>query len=155
MTSDTILLAGVIGQPIVQSKSPVLHGHWLQRYGIKGHYIPMDASSANLPHVLNNLPKMGFRGVNITLPHKESVLDLADVISDRAALIGAALLVGQLPVGDGSIVQMLAFHAPPLLLIGLFLFRELPRFEVPPIPRKLRYRCWLEPTELSDRTQPE
>jgi shikimate dehydrogenase len=90
MTNETILLAGVIGQPITQSKSPILHGHWLKRYGINGYYIPMDVSSVNLPHVLNNLPKMGFRGVNITLPHKESVLDLADVISDRAALIGAA-----------------------------------------------------------------
>ena len=90
MTNDTILLAGVIGQPITQSRSPALHGHWLKRYGIAGHYIPMDVSSVNLPHVLNNLPKMGFRGVNITLPHKESVLDIADVISDRAALIGAA-----------------------------------------------------------------
>jgi shikimate dehydrogenase len=90
MTSEAILLAGVIGHPITQSKSPTLHGHWLKRYGINGHYIPMDVSSVNLPHVLNNLPKMGFRGVNITLPHKESVLELADVISDRAALIGAA-----------------------------------------------------------------
>jgi len=71
------------------------------------------------------------------------------------ALIGGALLVGQLPIGDGSIVQMLVFHAPPLLLIGLFLFRELPRFEVPPIPRKLRYPRWLEPTDLSDQTRPE
>jgi shikimate dehydrogenase len=90
MSSDAILLAGVIGHPITQSKSPILHGHWLKRYGIKGHYIPMDVSSVNLPYVLNNLPKMGFRGVNVTLPHKESVLDIADVISDRAALIGAA-----------------------------------------------------------------
>ncbi|WP_298259395.1 shikimate dehydrogenase [uncultured Litoreibacter sp.] len=90
MSSDTILLAGVIGHPITHSKSPILHGHWLKRYGIKGHYIPMDVSSVNLPHVLNNLPKMGFRGVNITIPHKENVLDIADVISDRAALIGAA-----------------------------------------------------------------
>lgn len=90
MTKETIPLAGVIGQPITQSKSPILHAHWLKRYGINGHYIPMDVSSVNLPHVLNNLPKMGFRGVNITIPHKESVLDIADVISDRAAVIGAA-----------------------------------------------------------------
>lgn len=90
MTNSKPLLAGVIGQPIAQSKSPQLHGHWLSRYGISGHYIPMEVSSADLPHVLNNLPKMGFRGVNVTIPHKESVLDMADVISDRAALIGAA-----------------------------------------------------------------
>lgn len=88
--TTSIPLAGVIGQPIAQSKSPQLHGHWLKRYGINGHYIPMEVSSVDLPHVLNNLPKMGFRGVNVTIPHKEAVLDLADVISDRAALIGAA-----------------------------------------------------------------
>jgi len=70
-----------------------------------------------------------------------------------AALIGGALLVGQLPIGDGSIAQMMVFHAPPLLLIGLFLFRELPRFEVPPIPRKPRYKNWLETTELSSRSR--
>lgn len=69
------------------------------------------------------------------------------------ALIGAALLMGQLPIGDGSIAQMMVFHAPPLLLIGLFLFRELPRFEVPPIPRKLRYARWVEPAPVSSRAQ--
>ena len=50
----------------------------------------MDIASSDLPHVLNILPKAGFKGVNVTIPHKEAVLDIADVISDRAALIGAA-----------------------------------------------------------------
>lgn len=90
MKSDRIPLAGVIGQPIAHSKSPRLHGHWLARYGIKGHYIPMDVQSNDLSRVLAMLPKIGFRGVNVTIPHKEAVLDLADVITDRAALIGAA-----------------------------------------------------------------
>jgi len=90
MRPDSIPLAGVIGQPIAHSKSPRLHGHWLARYGIKGHYIPMDVQSNDLPRVLELLPKIGFRGVNVTIPHKEAVLELADVISDRAALIGAA-----------------------------------------------------------------
>lgn len=90
MTLAQIPLAGVIGHPIAHSKSPRLHGHWLQRYGIPGHYIPMDVANNDLAHVLNILPKAGFRGVNVTLPHKEAVLDIADVISDRAALIGAA-----------------------------------------------------------------
>lgn len=90
MTQTAIPLAGVIGHPIAHSKSPVLHGHWLARYGINGHYIPMSIESTNLAHVLDNLPKMGFRGVNVTIPHKEAVLNIADVVSDRAALIGAA-----------------------------------------------------------------
>jgi len=90
MTEFKIPLAGVIGYPIAHSKSPKLHGHWLKRYGIPGHYIPMEVSSGNLAHVLNNLPKMGFVGVNVTIPHKEAVLEIADVISDRASVIGAA-----------------------------------------------------------------
>ncbi len=90
MTNSAIPLAGVIGHPIAHSKSPTLHGHWLSRYGINGHYIPMNVESNDLAHVLDNLPKMGFRGVNVTIPHKEAVLNIADVVSDRAALIGAA-----------------------------------------------------------------
>ena len=85
-----IPLAGVIGHPIAHSRSPLLHGHWLARYGIKGHYIPMDVSAADLPQALAMLPKLGFVGVNVTIPHKEAVLKLAHVVTDHAALIGAA-----------------------------------------------------------------
>lgn len=85
-----IPLAGVIGHPIAHSRSPALHGYWLKRYGIRGHYVPLDISPADLPHMLQALPRMGFVGVNITIPHKEAILQFADVITDRAALIGAA-----------------------------------------------------------------
>jgi len=85
-----IPLAGVIGSPVAHSRSPRLHGHWLKTYGIKGFYIPMDVAPADLAEVLIALPKAGFVGVNITIPHKEAVLALADVVTDRAALIGAA-----------------------------------------------------------------
>lgn len=85
-----IPLAGVIGHPIAHSRSPALHGFWLRRYGVKGHYIPMDVAPADLETTLRHLPKIGFVGLNVTLPHKEAILKIADVISDRAALIGAA-----------------------------------------------------------------
>ena len=85
-----IPLAGVIGHPIAHSRSPALHGHWLSRYGIKGHYVPMDVAPDDLPRVLEAMPRMGFVGCNITIPHKEAILGTADVITDRAALIGAA-----------------------------------------------------------------
>lgn len=85
-----IPLAGVIGSPVAHSKSPRLHAHWLKTYGIAGHYIPMDVAHADLAEVLRALPKAGFVGVNITIPHKETVLALADIVTDRAALIGAA-----------------------------------------------------------------
>ncbi len=88
--SLSIPLAGVVGHPVAHSKSPKLHGHWLRRYGIAGFYVPLDVSQADLLEVLSALPKAGFVGVNVTIPHKEAVLKIADVISDRAALIGAA-----------------------------------------------------------------
>lgn len=90
MSDSKIPLAGVIGAPIAHSKSPILHGHWLKRYNIPGHYMPMHIEQADLAHVLETLPKMGFVGLNVTLPHKEQVLALADVVSDRASIIGAA-----------------------------------------------------------------
>ena len=90
MTESKIPLAGVIGSPIAHSRSPQLHGHWLKTYGVKGFYIPMDVATADLETVLRTLPKMGFVGVNVTIPHKETVLQIADLITDRATLIGAA-----------------------------------------------------------------
>ena len=90
MSDYRIPLAGVIGSPIAHSKSPQLHGHWLKTYGLRGHYIPMDVGTDNLGQVLDALPNMGFIGVNITVPHKEKVMEFADLVTDRATLIGAA-----------------------------------------------------------------
>ena len=88
--SGRIPIAGVIGAPIAHSRSPQLHGHWLRRYGIPGHYIPLHVEDADLSRVIQTLPAMGFAGVNITIPHKVSVLEMADLVTDRATLIGAA-----------------------------------------------------------------
>lgn len=88
--AERIPLAGVIGSPVAHSRSPVLHGHWLKRHGLAGHYIPMDVAHDNLEQVLRTLPKMGFVGANVTIPHKEAVIDIADTVTDRAALMGAA-----------------------------------------------------------------
>ena len=90
MTDAKIPLAGVIGSPVAHSRSPRLHRHWLGRYGIAGHYVPMDVAQGDLADALRALPKLGFVGVNITIPHKVTVLGLADLVSDRASLIGAA-----------------------------------------------------------------
>jgi shikimate dehydrogenase len=64
--------------------------HWLKMHGLPGYYIPMDVVADNLEHVLRTLPQMGFVGVNITVPHKEKILEIADLVTDRATLIGAA-----------------------------------------------------------------
>ncbi|MEW2918647.1 shikimate dehydrogenase [Ruegeria sp. ANG10] len=90
MTHDHIPLAGVIGHPIAHSKSPQLHGHWLKKYGLAGHYIPMDVTPEDLETVLHTLPKAGFVGANVTVPHKEAALRIADHVSERASVIGAA-----------------------------------------------------------------
>lgn len=90
MSVAKIPLAGVIGSPIAHSKSPRLHGHWLRKLGLPGHYIPMDVAPEDFEQVLRSLPKAGFVGVNVTVPHKEAALKVADVVTDRATLIGAA-----------------------------------------------------------------
>ena len=90
MNAKSIPLAGVIGSPISHSRSPFLHGHWLRRYGLDGHYIPMEIASSDLERVIETLPMMGFVGLNVTIPHKERVISLADHVTDRAALMGAA-----------------------------------------------------------------
>ncbi|MBZ0122958.1 MAG: shikimate dehydrogenase [Roseovarius sp.] len=90
MSATSIPLAAVIGSPVAHSKSPQLHTHWLKVNGLAGYYIPMEVRTEDLEQVLRTLPKAGFVGVNITVPHKEKVLEIADHITDRATLIGAA-----------------------------------------------------------------
>ncbi len=90
MSETQIPLAGVIGSPVAHSKSPKLHGYWLRRYGVRGHYVPMDISSDDLESAIRILPRIGFVGLNVTIPHKEHVLTISDLVTDRAALIGAA-----------------------------------------------------------------
>ena len=68
-----IPLAGVIGSPIAHSRSPALHAYWLKRYGLKGHYVPLDIAQADLRDALRMMPKMGFVGCNVTIPHKQAV----------------------------------------------------------------------------------
>ncbi len=90
MTHNRIPLAGVIGHPIAHSKSPQLHGHWLKKYGLAGYYVPMDVAPEYLETVLRTLPNAGFVGANVTVPHKEAALLIADQVSERASMIGAA-----------------------------------------------------------------
>jgi len=90
MRAERIPLACVIGSPIAHSLSPRVHGHWLRRYGISGYYVPIELRHETLEEHVRKLPDFGFCGANVTLPFKETVLSFADVITDRAALIGAA-----------------------------------------------------------------
>jgi shikimate dehydrogenase len=83
------LLAGVIGWPVGHSRSPALHGFWLAEHGIDGAYVPLPVRPEKLMAALAGLAALGFRGANVTVPHKESALTLVDRASDMAMRIGA------------------------------------------------------------------
>jgi shikimate dehydrogenase len=126
-------LAGVIGWPIAHSLSPKVHGHWLRRYGLTGYYVPIGLVPEAFEAGFLALPGLGFRGVNVTIPHKEAALALATVRSARAEAIGAANTIVFGPDGaihadntDGyGFIANLRQHAPawvaaagPALVLG-------------------------------------
>lgn len=84
------VLAAVLGDPVDHSLSPLLHGHWLKRHAISGHYIPIRVAANELQHALESLPRLGFSGVNVTAPLKQAALQMANEASDVARRIGAA-----------------------------------------------------------------
>ncbi|PIW26029.1 MAG: shikimate dehydrogenase [Rhodospirillales bacterium CG15_BIG_FIL_POST_REV_8_21_14_020_66_15] len=90
-------LAGVMGWPVAHSLSPVLHGHWLETLGIDGAYVPLPVAPDDFAQVLAALPRMGFRGVNVTVPHKETALAAVDHADAPARRVGA---VNTIVVGD-------------------------------------------------------
>jgi shikimate dehydrogenase len=104
-------LAGVIGWPVAHSRSPRLHGFWLQRYGIDGAYLPFAVKPENLPAALAALPLLGLRGVNVTLPHKEAALGLCARVSEAARRIGAVntIVVGEDGALEGSNTDAFGF----------------------------------------------
>lgn len=99
MTAAAPPLAGVIGWPIGHSLSPRLHGHWLARYGIAGYYIPIAVPPGGLAAALAAQRQLGFRGTNVTIPHKEEALALASEATEAAGIIGAANTLAHLPEG--------------------------------------------------------
>ena len=86
---DRFLLAGVMGWPIMHSRSPKLHGYWLDHYGLAGAYVPLAVRAEGLEAALRALPALGFAGCNLTIPHKEAALRIVDEASPLARRIGA------------------------------------------------------------------
>jgi shikimate dehydrogenase len=82
-------VAGVMGWPVAHSRSPQLHGHWLDRYRIDGAYVPLAVPPDGLARALRALPALGLRGCNVTVPHKEAALAAVDAATPAAARIGA------------------------------------------------------------------
>jgi shikimate dehydrogenase len=89
LLSGSARLAGVIGWPVAHSRSPRLHGAWLNRHSIDGAYLPLPIGPADLALVVPALAKAGFAGLNVTIPHKVAVMELCDRIDPAAARIGA------------------------------------------------------------------
>src|SRR5215207_2419764 len=98
---DRFLLAGVMGDPVMHSRSPALHGYWLAKYGLTGAYLPLAIKPAGLRAALRALPALGFAGTNLTIPHKEAALDIVDRVDPVARRIGAMNCVVVAP--DGSL----------------------------------------------------
>ena len=90
MNTSAVPVAAVIGHPVNHSRSPRMHNFWLAHFGLEGYYIPLDIDPKKFERSIRNLPELGLVGANITIPYKEKVLKIADKISDRAALVGAA-----------------------------------------------------------------
>jgi shikimate dehydrogenase len=82
-------IAGVMGWPVKHSRSPRLHGYWLDKYRIDGAYIPLPVAPERIVQALKALPALGFAGVNLTVPHKETALAAVDHVDAVARRIGA------------------------------------------------------------------
>ncbi|MBP1999115.1 shikimate dehydrogenase [Paenibacillus shirakamiensis] len=83
------LLLGVMGDPIAQSKSPLMHESALKASSIQGRYVPLHVLARDLPRAIEGIRAMNFRGVNVTVPHKVEVMPLLDHIDEAACRIGA------------------------------------------------------------------
>jgi shikimate dehydrogenase len=100
-SSDRFLLAGVMGWPVMHSRSPALHNHWFAHYGLAGTYVPLAIQPDGLQGALRALAPLGFAGCNLTIPHKERALAIVDAVDPVARRIGAISCVVVRP--DGSL----------------------------------------------------
>ncbi|MDE0760923.1 MAG: shikimate dehydrogenase [Planktomarina sp.] len=90
IVGKTPKIAAVLGSPISHSKSPIMHRHWLKKNKIAGDYIAIDVSKEKFSQTVKVLADVGVSGFNVTLPHKEAALTLADSHTEQAKKIGAA-----------------------------------------------------------------
>lgn len=100
MTDPRALLAGVMGCPVAHSKSPRIFAHWFGAHGIAGDYVRLHVEPAAFAVAFQGLARAGFRGVNVTIPHKLRALELADEATDAARAIGAANMIRFSPEGQ-------------------------------------------------------
>ncbi|MGE4048817.1 MAG: shikimate dehydrogenase [Acetobacteraceae bacterium] len=82
-------VAGIIGWPVSHSRSPRLHGFWLDRHAIDGAYIPLPIDPDHFQVAVRGLVAAGFAGANVTIPHKQSAFAICDSVDDTARRAGA------------------------------------------------------------------
>ncbi|WP_456304526.1 shikimate dehydrogenase [Caldovatus sediminis] len=82
-------LAGILGWPVAHSRSPRLHGFWLERHGVDGAYVPLPVRPERFAQAVRSLADLGFRGANVTIPHKEAAFAVCDEVAPSARRAGA------------------------------------------------------------------
>jgi len=82
-------IAGLVGWPVAHSRSPTIHNYWLDQYKISGRYVLLPVPPEKLSIALPGLSILGFRGCNVTTPHKQAVMPLLDRVDELARRIGA------------------------------------------------------------------
>jgi shikimate dehydrogenase len=93
--------AGVLGWPVAHSRSPRLHGFWLERHGIDGAYLPLPVRPESFSVVVRSLVEAGFAGANVTIPHKQAAFEVCDEVDAAARRAGA---VNTLVFSEGRIL---------------------------------------------------
>jgi shikimate dehydrogenase len=93
-------LAGIIGWPVAHSRSPRLHGFWLERHAVDGAYVPLAIRPEHFATAVRGLMQAGFAGANVTIPHKRAAFALCDSVEPSAQRAGA---VNTLVFRDGRI----------------------------------------------------
>ncbi len=93
---DRFLLAGVMGWPVMHSRSPMLHNYWFKKHELAGTYVPLAIRPEGLAAALRALHPLRFAGCNLTIPHKEQAMTLVDEVDALAKAIGAISCVGSL-----------------------------------------------------------
>ena len=99
-TNTSFGLVGVMGWPIAQSRSPILHNYWIDKYKLTGRYVPLAVEPGQLADAVCGMRALGFRGCNVTMPHKQDIMALLDNVDDTARRIGAVNCV--MIDGDGK-----------------------------------------------------
>ena len=85
-----IVIAGVIGDPINHTRSPLIHEYWIKKNKINGFYVPLNVKLNQLEEKLHYIRGLNFSGINVTIPHKENILNFADEVMESAKIVGAA-----------------------------------------------------------------